>query len=116
MSPAFIWLAISHSGHVSRPLGMLLGSGLLLGWCSNGGNQGRMASQACPTPVLARQVVDNLLTFYRTALRQADIDRVDTPLATVSIQDQAALVAMRRGAEQPPCALAQDSISAPWSR
>ena len=82
-----LWLAIHHhrcpvgrAGPVGHPLGVLLGLGLLLVGCNNSGNQGRLAPQSGPTPALERQAVDNLLTLYRTALRQADIDRVDALL------------------------------------
>src|SRR5262245_38827773 len=82
-----LWLAIRHqrrpvgrAGPVGHPLGVLLGLGLLLVGCNNSGNQGRLTPQSGPTPAVERQAVDNLLTLYRTALRQADIDRVDALL------------------------------------
>ena len=82
-----LWLAVHHqrypvgcAGLVGCPLGVLLGLGLLLAGCNNSGNQGRLTPQSGPTPAVERQAVDNLLTLYRSALRQADIDRVDALL------------------------------------
>src|SRR6516164_4848754 len=82
-----LWLAIRrHRGPVGRagsvgyPLGVLLGLGLLLVGCNNSGNEGHLTPQSGPPPALERQAVDDLLTLYRTALRQADIDRVDVLL------------------------------------
>ena len=82
-----LWLAIRHhrypvgrAGSVGYLLGVLLGLGLLFVGCNNSGNQGRLTPQSGPTPAVERQAVDNLLTLYRSALRQADIDRVDALL------------------------------------
>ena len=71
---------VGYAGPVGHPLGVLLGLGLLLVGCKDSGNQGHLAPQSGATPILERQAVDNLLTLYRTALRQADIDRVDALL------------------------------------
>ena len=68
-------------------LGLLLLPWLLVG-CQGSGNQGHLAPQAGPAPAVAWQVVDNLLTLYRTALRQADIDRVDALLAPAAAVGQ----------------------------
>jgi len=65
---------------------VLLGLGFLLVGCNQSGNQGNLTSQSSPAPVLERQAVDNLLTLYRTALRQADIDRVDALVASAAAQ------------------------------
>src|SRR5262245_25122401 len=91
-----LWLAIHHhhrpigyAGRIGRPLGGLLGLGLLLAGCNDSGNQGRLTPQSGSTPALERQAVDNLLTSYRTALLQADIDLVDDLLVPTAPQTQA---------------------------
>ena len=88
-----LWLAIRHhrcpverADPVGHPLGVLLGLGLLLVGCNNSGNQGRLTPRSGPTPALERQAVDNLLSLYRTAVGQADIDRVDALLAPAAPQ------------------------------
>jgi hypothetical protein len=99
-----LWLAIPYhlrgvgrAGRVGHLLSVLLGLGLLLVGCNTGGNQGSLAPQSSgTTPALERQAVDNLLTLYSTALRQADIDRVDALLEPAAPQaTTAALVAQR---------------------
>ena len=102
-----LWLAIYHhrrsvgyAGHIGRPLGVLLGLGLLLAGCNNSGNQGGLTPQSGSTPALERQAVDNLLTGYRTALRQADIDLVDDLLVPTAPQTQA--VALGQQCLRPP--------------
>src|SRR5262249_3946984 len=98
-----VWLAVYHhrqrigrAGHVAHLLSMLLGLGLLLVGCNTGGNQGSLAPQPGPAPPLEQQAVDNLIALYRTALRQADIDRVDTLLQPAAPQaTTAAMVAQR---------------------
>src|SRR5713101_2198765 len=99
MSSACLWQSISRPGLLGRPLVVLLGLGLLLVGCNNGGNQGRLAPQSGSTPTLERQAVDNLLALYRTALRQADIDRVDALLAPAALQDPATAV-MAQGVQR----------------
>ena len=91
-----LWLAVHHHWcSVGRArlagcsLGVLLGLGLMLVGCNNSGNQGHLASQSSPPPAMERQVVANLLTLYLTALRQADIDRVDALLSPAAPQAQA---------------------------
>src|SRR5262245_8060825 len=98
-----LWLAIHyhlrgvrHAGRIGHRLSVLLGLGLLLVGCNTGGNQGSLAPQSGTALTLERQAVDNLLTLYRTALRQADIDRVDALLQPAAPQPTtAALVAQR---------------------
>src|SRR5262245_101016 len=89
MSAACLWHSRRRSGCVAWPLGVLLGLGLLLVGCNTGGNQGHLAPQSGSTSAMERQAVDNLLTLYRTALRQADIDRVDALLQPMSTDVQA---------------------------
>src|SRR5262249_32564583 len=79
-----LWLAVHHrwrsvggAGRVGCLLGVLFGLVVLLTGCNQGGNQGHLTPQPGANPTLERQAVDNLLDLYRTALRQADIDRVD---------------------------------------
>src|SRR5262245_23448797 len=102
-----LWLAIhdhergvGHAGHVGYRLGLLLGLGLLLVGCNTGGNQGNLAPQSDSDPALERQAVDNLLTLYRTALRQADIDRVDALLAPAAPPAPATSVVAQRAQRQ----------------
>jgi hypothetical protein len=90
-----LWLAVHYhrrpvgrAGLIGHLLGVLLGLGLLLVGCNNSGNQGHLAPQSGATPTLERQAVDNLLTLYRTALRQADIDRIDALLQPATPQAQ----------------------------
>jgi len=62
-------------------LGVLCGLGLVLVGCQGSGTQGHLTPQAEPAPAVTRQAVDNLLDLYQTALRQADIDRLEALLA-----------------------------------
>src|SRR4029450_1401790 len=94
-----LWLAVHHhrrpircAKRMGRALGVLLGLELLLAGCNNSGNQGRLAPQSGPAPVVERQAVDNLPPLYRPALRHADIDRVDALLAPAALQAQAEAV------------------------
>jgi hypothetical protein len=67
----------------------------LLGF-NSGGKSGELSPQSAPTPRLEQQAVDNLLALYRTALRQADIDRIDKLLEPAAPQaPTAAMVAPR---------------------
>jgi hypothetical protein len=66
--------------------GFLLGLSLVLVQCTSGGNQGSLAPSSAQPPQLTQQAVDNLLALYSTALRQADIDRVDALLASTASQ------------------------------
>jgi hypothetical protein len=102
-----LWLAICHyrrplgrAGPVGHPLSVLLGLGLLLGGCNNSGNQGRMTPQSGPSTTLERQAVDNLLTLYRTALRQADIDRIDTLFQPAAPSAPADAIVAQRAQQQ----------------
>jgi sugar lactone lactonase YvrE len=58
----------------------LLGLLLLLSRCSGGEKSGSLSPQAERNLQLERQAVENLLTLYQTALRQEDIDRLQTLL------------------------------------
>src|SRR5262249_21722220 len=91
---------VGRAGLVGFPLGVLLGLGLLLVGCNNSGNQGHLAPQSGPTPALERQAMDNLLTLYRTALRQADIDRVDALLQPSAPSAPAGAVGESRAQQQ----------------
>jgi hypothetical protein len=94
------WRPVGHAGPVGHPLSVLLGLGLLLVGCNNSGNQDRLTPQSGPTPTLERQAVDNLITLYRTALRQADIDRIDTLLQPAAPSAPADAIVAQRAQQQ----------------
>ena len=96
-----IGVLLGYAGPVGHPLGVLLGLGLLLVGCNTGGNQGSLAPQSSGiAPALERQAVDNLLTLYSTALRQADIDRVDALLQPGALQATTAALVAHRAQQQ----------------
>jgi len=64
------------AGFVSRSVRVWLGLLVLLAGCQDSGTQGRLAPQAEPAPAVTRQAVDNLLSLYQTALRQAAAETV----------------------------------------
>jgi len=53
---------------------------LLLGGCIPSGDNGSVPPPEHPAPQAERQVLDNLLRLYRTALLQEDIDRLQALL------------------------------------
>src|SRR5215831_5141994 len=59
---------------------LLAGLLLLLGSCSPSGGGGQVAPPTEPSPALQQYTVADLLTLYRTALVQQDIDRLDALL------------------------------------
>ena len=61
-------------------LALLAGLLMLLGSCSSGGDGGQVVPPTTPSPALQQHTVADLLTLYRTALVQQDIDRLDTLL------------------------------------
>ena len=81
MFPVCLW----HCRRRSEPMrcirGLVCVLVLLLTGCQGSGNEGRLAPQASAAPAVERQAVDNLVRLYQTALRQADIDRVEALLA-----------------------------------
>src|SRR5262249_21021781 len=53
---------------------------LLLGGCSSSGGGGKVDAPTEPSPALQQHTVADLLTQYRTAVVQQDIDRLDALL------------------------------------
>jgi hypothetical protein len=61
-----------------RPI--LLGLAVLLAGCDTSGDSGSLSPQATPSLQLAQQAVEQLLTLYREAFLQEDIDRLQALL------------------------------------
>jgi len=57
-------------------LRVLCGLALFLVGCNSGGKSGELSPQATSNPRMEQQAVENLLTLYRTAMVQEDIDRL----------------------------------------